>query len=102
MSSRLNVFARAGGPAVLALVGFAGCMVGAASAEDPIGKLERTSKGPGTAWITTRDGKNLEGSISARPLRVTTPAGTREIPLRDLLSLQTGGPASPSEKQKIE
>ena len=49
---------------------------------------------PGNAWIVTKDGEHLHGTLAVKALRVTVNGAAREIPLKNVLSVHTGGEAS--------
>lgn len=58
-------------------------------------------KGRPTVWVTTRAGENLEGTLAGRSLRFQVDGKSREVPLNQLLSVQTAAPASSTEAERI-
>lgn len=52
-------------------------------------------------WVTTQDDQSFEGSLKTKSIRFLVEGRTREIPVKDLLTVQTGDPASAREQERI-
>jgi len=62
---------------------------------------KKTSGSPVHVWILTKDRQSLEGTLAGDRLTCTVEGKTRQIPLRDLLSVHTGDAPSPQEQARI-
>lgn len=72
----------------------------AAAAPDP-GKADRAPGGGVVVAVLTTDGRRLEGETRPATLVLEVEGRSRRIPLRELLSLHRGTPASSLEAQRI-
>lgn len=64
-------------------------------------KSRPAAKGGLTVQLLTRDGKSVEGDVTATTLDLATGGKVRKIALRDVLSVAFGAPASPTEAAHI-
>ena len=66
----------------------------------PSAHAAKRASGP-TVWVLTKTGQYVEGVVNTTTLKATIDGSPHDIPLRDLLSLQTASPASDMETPRI-
>ena len=75
------------------------CTLLACAAQQALCAPGRSAPGAITAWVHTRDGRNIIGSTADSTLSIEVDGKTRRVPLHDLLSFNNGAPVQPSSSE---